>query len=130
LAGRAKPKKRQERRPTLIVVPRSLVFNWKQEAARFAPRLKVLDHTGLARGKAIEHFLEFDIILTTYGTLRRDVLLFKEARFDYCILDEAQIVKNAGTESGQSRAAYASKPPARPEWHTHRESPGRIVEHV
>lgn len=102
LAGRAMSKKRQERQPTLIVVPRSLVFNWMQEAARFAPNLKVLDHTGLARAKTIEHFREWDIILTTYGTLRRDVLLFKDAKFDYCILDEAQIVKNAGTEQAKA----------------------------
>ena len=102
LAGRAKAKKRQEKLPTLIVVPRSLVFNWMQEAARFAPHLKVLDHTGLARGKTIEHFPEWDIVLTTYGTLRRDVLLFKDAKFDYCILDEAQIVKNAGTDQAKA----------------------------
>ncbi len=102
LAGRAKSKKRQERLPTLIVVPRSLVFNWMQEAARFAPQLKVLDHTGMARGKTIEHFPEWDIILTTYGTLRRDVLLFKDAKFDYCILDEAQIVKNSGTDQAKA----------------------------
>ena len=102
LAGRAKAKKGQEKRPTLIVVPRSLVFNWMQEAARFAPQLKVLDHTGLARGKTIEHFPEWDIILTTYGTLRRDVLLFKDAKFDYCILDEAQIVKNSGTDQAKA----------------------------
>ena len=102
LAGRAKEKKRKERQPALIVVPRSLVFNWMQEAARFAPQLKVLDHTGLARGKTVEHFPDWDIVLTTYGTLRRDVLLFKDAKFDYCILDEAQIVKNANTEQAKA----------------------------
>jgi hypothetical protein len=102
LAGRAKAKKPSERLPTLIVVPRSLVFNWQQEAARFAPQLKLLDHTGLARGKTAEHFRQFDIVVTTYGTLRRDVLLFKDAKFDYCILDEAQIVKNAGTDQAKA----------------------------
>jgi hypothetical protein len=102
LAGRAKTKKRRQKRPSLIVVPRSLVFNWAREAARFAPHLKVLDHTGLARGKTLEHFPNWDIVLTTYGTLRRDVLLFKEAKFDYCILDEAQVVKNSGTDQAKA----------------------------
>jgi hypothetical protein len=102
LAGRAQTDRRQKKLPTLIVAPRSLVFNWKQEAARFASHLKVLDHTGLGRGKSAEGFADWDIILTTYGTLRRDVLLFKEAKFDYCILDEAQVVKNASTD--QSKA--------------------------
>ncbi len=102
LAGRAKAKKPKDKLPTLIVVPRSLVFNWQQEAARFAPQLKILDHTGLARGKTAEQFAAFDIIVTTYGTLRRDVLLFKDAKFDYCILDEAQVVKNAGTDQAKA----------------------------
>src|SRR5579864_9712385 len=59
-----------EKRPSLVVVPKSLVFNWKQEAARFTPKLRELDYTGLARTTA--GFAEHDIVLTTYGTLRRD----------------------------------------------------------
>jgi SNF2 family DNA or RNA helicase len=102
LAGRYQAEQRQMKRPTMIVAPRSLIFNWRQEAARFAPHLKVLDHTGLGRGKSAEGFSDSDVILTTYGTLRRDVMLFKDAQFDYCILDEAQIVKNAATD--QSKA--------------------------
>jgi hypothetical protein len=102
LAGRYQGDQRQKKRPTLIVTPRSLIFNWRQEAARFAAHLKVLDHTGLGRAKSVEGFSDWDVILTTYGTLRRDVLLFKDANFDYCILDEAQIVKNAATD--QSKA--------------------------
>src|SRR5207245_10176878 len=81
--------------PALVVVPKSLVFNWKQEAARFTPNLRLLDHTGSARTRAGEHFDNYDVVLTTYGTLRRDALLFKDVQFDYCILDEAQAIKNA-----------------------------------
>jgi superfamily II DNA or RNA helicase len=88
--------------PTLVVVPRSLVFNWKQEAARFTPKLRVLDHTGAGRLRVGEHFEDYDLILTTYGTLRRDALLFKDVRFDYVILDEAQAIKNAATESAKA----------------------------
>jgi superfamily II DNA or RNA helicase len=88
--------------PTLAVVPRSLVFNWGQEAGRFTPKLRVLDHTGAGRLRVGEHFDDYDLILTTYGTLRRDALLFKDVRFDYVILDEAQAIKNAATESAKA----------------------------
>ncbi|MGH9753706.1 MAG: DEAD/DEAH box helicase, partial [Blastocatellia bacterium] len=89
--------------PSLVVVPKSLVFNWKQEAARFTPRLRVLDHTGQFRQKGgTEHFGEYDVILTTYGTLRNDAVDFKDAQFDYVVLDEAQAIKNADTASAKA----------------------------
>jgi len=88
--------------PSLVVVPRSLIFNWKREAARFVPGLRILDHTGGERTKGCEHFDEYDVVLTTYGTLRRDTVLFREKTFDYLILDEAQAIKNASTESAKA----------------------------
>jgi hypothetical protein len=88
--------------PSLVVVPRSLVFNWIQEAARFTPELRILDHTGNMRLKPGEHFNDYDLVITTYGTLRRDALYFKDVSFDYCILDEAQAIKNASTESAKA----------------------------
>ena len=89
--------------PSLVVVPKSLVFNWRQEAAKFAPKLRVLDHTGYAREKeSLEHFDDYDLILTTYGTLRNDAVLFKDTRFDYVILDEAQAIKNSDTASAKA----------------------------
>jgi hypothetical protein len=88
--------------PSLVVVPRSLIFNWKAEAKRFTPQLRVLDHTGMERVKGHEHFDDYDLILTTYGTLRRDALHFKDVTFDYAILDEAQAIKNASTESAKA----------------------------
>ena len=102
--------------PSLVVVPKSLVFNWKQEAARFTPRLRVLDHTGLARD--INSFSGYDVVLTTYGTLRRDAAEFKDIEFDYIVLDEAQAIKNPGTESakaarllhGRNRLALSGTP--------------------
>jgi len=87
--------------PSLAVVPKSLLFNWKQEAARFAPRLRVLDHTGSSRVKGWGHFEEYDLVLTTYGTLRMDTTDFKDVRFDYVILDEAQAIKNAESLSSK-----------------------------
>ncbi len=88
--------------PSLVVVPKSLIFNWKQEAARFTPELRVCDHTGSGRFLAGEHFNRYDVVLTTYGTLRRDVRLLKDFTFDYCILDEAQAIKNANSESAKA----------------------------
>jgi SNF2 family DNA or RNA helicase len=87
--------------PSLIVVPRSLVFNWQAEAQRFAPKLRILNHTG-ARLAPGSHFEEYDVILTTYGTLRRDAALLTEVRFDYAILDEAQAIKNVTTASAKA----------------------------
>ncbi|HEY2017804.1 MAG TPA: DEAD/DEAH box helicase [Bryobacteraceae bacterium] len=86
--------------PSLVVVPRSLIFNWKQEAERFTPQLRVLDYTGVARDRS--DFAACDVVLTTYGTVRRDAPYLKDVPFDYVVLDEAQAVKNATTESAKA----------------------------
>ena len=86
--------------PSLVVAPRSLIFNWKQEAARFTPQLRVRDHSGLDRNG--KDFSGYDLVLTTYGTLRRDIVTLKDMEFDYVVLDEAQAVKNAATESSKA----------------------------
>jgi superfamily II DNA or RNA helicase len=88
--------------PALVVVPRSLVFNWKQEVARFSPDLKVLDHTGPARDKTGAAFKDHDIVLATYGTLRNDAATFADFHFDTCVLDESQAAKNATTETAKA----------------------------
>jgi len=87
---------------SLVVVPRSLVFNWEQEAARFTPKLKVLVHGGPERQRGAEHLEDYDLVLTTYGTLRRDVAEWRDFEFDYAVLDEAQAIKNARTESAKA----------------------------
>ena len=78
----------------------SLVFNWRQEAARFAPALRILDYTG--GGRHDREMTEHDVVLTTYGTLRRDAGRLKDESFDYVILDESQAVKNARTDAAKS----------------------------
>ncbi len=111
-------RREQHAGPSLVVVPRSLVFNWKAEAARFTPQLKVLDHTGMGRAKPGAHFQEHDVVLTTYGTLRRDIVDLKDIAFDYCILDEAQAAKNASSQTakavrllqGKNRLALSGTP--------------------
>lgn len=89
--------------PSLVVVPKSLVFNWQQEAARFTPELRVLDHTGQSRQRGeTAHFEDYDVVLTTYGTLRNDVEDLKDTKFDYVVLDEAQWIKNASSASAKA----------------------------
>ena len=88
--------------PALIVAPRSLVFNWMQEAARFSPRLRVLDFSGAARKERWKQIHEHDVVLTTYGTMRRDAPLLKDVHFDTIVLDEAQAIKNASSESAKA----------------------------
>jgi superfamily II DNA or RNA helicase len=90
------------RRPSLVVAPRSVIFNWRQEAARFTPDLQVLDYSGTGRAAQRELIDGSDLVLATYGTLRRDAARLGEHEFDYVILDEAQTIKNAGTASAKA----------------------------
>jgi len=89
-------------RPTLVVVPRSLVFNWMDEARRFAPGLRVANHTGTTRADETGTLADWDIVITTYGTLRRDIIAHRETEFDYVILDEAQSIKNAASQAAKA----------------------------
>jgi hypothetical protein len=89
-------KSKKNRSPSLVVVPRSLVFNWINEAARFAPNLTMVDYSGPDR--SLPEGKECDVLITTYGILRRDILKLKDVKFHYAILDEAQAIKNANAQ--------------------------------
>ena len=91
-----------DRLPSLVVAPRSVVFNWRQEAARFTPGLRVLEYVGSSRAAMRGSFAQHDVILTTYGTLRRDAEALAAERFDYVVLDEAQSIKNAASVSAKA----------------------------
>jgi SNF2 family DNA or RNA helicase len=84
--------------PSLVVVPRSLIFNWASESHRFAPHLKVMEYTGLERANLRTEFAGHHLILTTYGTVRRDIAVLKDFEFDYVVLDEAQTIKNPSSQ--------------------------------
>lgn len=88
---------------SLIVVPRSLLFNWKNEAQKFVPHLKVglYDGNPNERTKIIED-LSYDILIATYGIVRRDIIDLKEYDFQYLILDEAQNIKNKNSQISKS----------------------------
>jgi non-specific serine/threonine protein kinase len=77
---------------SLIVVPTSLVFNWMKEASKFAPKLNIYMHYGIGRQTDLKQILKTkpDIVLTSYGTLRNDIWMFRQKQFHYVILDESQ----------------------------------------
>ncbi len=90
------------KRPALVVLPTSLLFNWQAEAARMAPGLRVLALHGADRAKRYPHIADHDLVLTTYPLLWRDVDALVAQPFHLLILDEAQMVKNAGSRSARA----------------------------
>ncbi|MEG0760988.1 SNF2-related protein [Chryseobacterium sp.] len=88
--------------PSLIIAPTSLVFNWENEMKKFCPSLKLLIYTGANRNENLEQFLNYDVIITTYGSLLNDVEVLKEKHFNYIILDESQAIKNPNSKRYKS----------------------------
>jgi len=82
------------RAPSLVVMPRSLLANWRAEAERFAPKLRVHTYWGPDRGRVEQAFRDVDVVLTTYGTLRLDIAELAELELSTVVLDEAQAIKN------------------------------------
>ncbi len=78
----------------LIVLPASLVFNWRAELERFAPHLTVKANTGTKRDRDPNILRRFDVILTTYQTALRDQEILTQVDFEYIVLDESQQIKN------------------------------------
>lgn len=93
---------------SLIVVPRSLLFNWEREAARFTPDLRVYMHSENSRVRKSNHFDHYDIVLTTYGVMLRDIEMLRRYRFHYVILDESQAIKNPFALTGRAARILAA----------------------
>ncbi|MDX1384407.1 MAG: SNF2-related protein, partial [Thermoanaerobaculia bacterium] len=88
--------------PSLVVAPRSLLYNWVEEAARFTPTLKFAEYRGPGREKLRKRTKSIDVYVTTYGTLRRDIDWLSTVEFDTVILDEAQAIKNQDSQSAKA----------------------------
>ena len=78
----------------LIIVPTTLLFNWRAEIEKFAPKIKAYFHYGVNREKSTKGFEKYHIVFTSYGILLRDIEFLSEYQFNYVILDESQAIKN------------------------------------
>jgi len=78
----------------LVICPTTLIYNWENEIKKFTPSLRHRIHHGPQRIRNKEAFEQFDIIITTYGTLRGDIKILSTFKFDYVVLDESQAIKN------------------------------------
>ncbi len=87
--------------PSLVIAPTSLMSNWRREAEKFTPGLKVLTLQGPDRKKKFPDILDYDIVLTTYPLMIRDTEFYEAQNFHYLILDEAQAIKNAKSKTTQ-----------------------------
>ena len=97
------------RGPSLVVCPATLLENWRREAARFAPELRVYVHHAEQRLAAAAAFGAYDLIITSYGTLARDQLLFAAVEFATIIADEAQHIKNRRSQNAAALRALRAR---------------------
>ncbi len=96
--------KTKSKKANLIVVPATLLFNWKNETEKFTPDLSVFFHYGQKRAKNTKEFKKYNLVITTYGTLMRDIEFLRKYIFNYIILDESQAIKNPGSQRFKSAA--------------------------
>ncbi len=89
----------------LVVCPSSLVWNWKSEAARFLPELSALSLDGSAREKLFSQIADHRLVITSYALLRRDIERYRGLEFAAVILDEAQHIKNPGSQNAKAACA-------------------------
>ncbi|MDT8718730.1 DEAD/DEAH box helicase [Clostridium sp. 19966] len=88
----------EKNKKALIIVPTSLIYNWNEEFKKFAPSLRLLiAHKLDSYHKLTTTLQDVDAIITSYGTLRNNIESFKKCAFDFCIVDEAQNIKNSST---------------------------------
>ncbi len=88
------PSKIMKSKPSLIVVPTSLVHNWINEVQKFVPSLNTMYYGGQKRKSVAYYYENADLIVTSYGIVRNDIDLFRNLDFLYVVLDESQLVKN------------------------------------
>lgn len=94
----------QSQEPSLIVCPTSLAFNWVKEFEKFAPHIKVMAMVGplSEREEKFGQMQEYDVIITSYELLKRDLTTYLDHTFNYCIIDEAQYIKNSQTQNAKA----------------------------
>lgn len=96
------PDKSEEHICSLVVVPTSLIYNWQSEAQKYS-ELRMYVHTGFNRTRAISDICKkYDLIISSYGTVRNDIELFSQINFDTIVLDESQAIKNPASQTSIS----------------------------
>ena len=90
--------RRELNKPSLIIMPTSLIGNWKNEIHKFTPEITYIELYGVDRAKKFKEIEKYDVILTTYQLAQRDEEKYQDKRFKYIILDEAQKIKNPKTK--------------------------------
>lgn len=88
--------------PCVVICPASLVENWRREARRFTPGLKVLAHHGQNRFTEQDYLRRFDLVITSYGTLARDIAAFSLITWGAAICDEGQNIKNQRAQAAKA----------------------------
>ena len=90
--------------PALVVCPTSLLYNWQEEWHKFHPKFKVLIVDGMPhqRKKLIHEIKQYDIVITSYSLLQKDIEAYDSILFSYMVLDEAQHIKNRSTRNAKS----------------------------
>lgn len=98
-------------KPSLIVAPTTLIYNWLREVEKFAPQLKALVIAGSPqeREDLIANAKDYDMVITSYPLIRRDVESYKDITFKYCILDEAQHIKNPLSQNSYAVKSIKAK---------------------
>ncbi|NCP85840.1 DEAD/DEAH box helicase family protein [bacterium] len=94
--------KNEANKAALVVVPKSLLTNWQREIEKFTPGLRALEYHGYAREKDTSVFDQYDLVITTYGVVIKDIELLRGYRFHYAILDESQAIKNPVSQSAKA----------------------------
>ena len=88
--------------PVLVICPTTVVFNWESEIQKFAPELSCLKLAGAERRALFKEIPNYDVIITSYALIRRDIEKLKDINFRYVILDESQNIKNAMSQTAQA----------------------------
>ena len=87
----------EKKKKSMVIMPKSLIYNWENEIKRFSPKLKVGVYYGINRD--FSSLKKADVILTTYGTIRNDIENLLEQKFDLLVLDESQNIKNINSQT-------------------------------
>ena len=93
-----------ENKPSLVVCPKTLLFNWEDEAAKFFPKMKTLVIQGNPeeRRAQLKKLKKYDLVVTSYPAVKKDKDKYAKLKFNYCFLDEAQFIKNAKTQNARA----------------------------